>query len=164
MRQLLDEFRSEGIILALDDFGTGYSSLRYLQVLNISRLKIDQSFIRHVVDDPHTEAIVTAILSLANALNLKTTAEGIETEAQLDFLTRRGLHPPAGLPAGPAHVGGRRKPPRPRGAAAVTPCPRWKSAARERQNHATISFVRAATRIWFRHGPHHHDRRPRIGL
>ncbi|MFG1477888.1 EAL domain-containing protein [Xanthobacter sp. V4C-4] len=101
VRQLLDEFRSEGIILALDDFGTGYSSLRYLQVLNISRLKIDQSFIRHVVDDPHTEAIVTAILSLANALNLKTTAEGIETEAQRDFLTRRGCTHLQGFLLGP---------------------------------------------------------------
>ncbi|WP_454915471.1 putative bifunctional diguanylate cyclase/phosphodiesterase [Xanthobacter sediminis] len=101
VRALLDQFRSEGIILALDDFGTGYSSLRYLQVLNISRLKIDQSFIRRVTQEPHTQAIVKAILSLAAALQLKTTAEGIETEAQLDFLKREGCTNLQGFLLGP---------------------------------------------------------------
>ncbi|MDQ0505465.1 bifunctional diguanylate cyclase/phosphodiesterase [Xanthobacter agilis] len=101
VRTALDQFRAEGIILALDDFGTGYSSLRYLQILNISRLKIDQSFIRHVVDDRHTQAIVKAILSLAQALELKTTAEGIENEAQLDFLKREGCTHLQGYLLGP---------------------------------------------------------------
>ncbi|MFH3479582.1 bifunctional diguanylate cyclase/phosphodiesterase [Xanthobacter variabilis] len=101
VRTLLDEFRAQGIILALDDFGTGYSSLRYLQVLNISRLKIDQSFIRHVVDDPHTHAIVKAILSLAEALELKTTAEGIENESQLAILREEGCTHLQGYLLGP---------------------------------------------------------------
>ncbi|MFG1417992.1 EAL domain-containing protein [Xanthobacter sp. V0B-10] len=101
VRALLDRFRAEGIILALDDFGTGYSSLRYLQVLNISRLKIDQSFIRRVVDDPHTRAIVKAILSLAQALELKSTAEGIEDQAQLDFLKQEGCTHFQGFLLGP---------------------------------------------------------------
>lgn len=90
VRALLDRFRAESIILALDDFGTGYSSLRYLQVFNISRLKIDQSFIRRVADTPQAQAIVRAMLGLAEAMRLQTTAEGIETEAQLDFLKREG--------------------------------------------------------------------------
>ncbi|WP_295409626.1 EAL domain-containing protein [uncultured Thiocystis sp.] len=74
------------ISLSLDDFGTGFSSLSYLRRFRIDRLKIDQSFVRDIVQDPSSAAIVTAIVSLAHSLNLAAIAEGVETEAQLQFL------------------------------------------------------------------------------
>ncbi len=75
-----------GISISIDDFGAGYSSLTYLKRFPIDNLKIDISFIREITTDPDTASIVTAIIAMAHALNLKTIAEGIETEEQWKFL------------------------------------------------------------------------------
>lgn len=79
-----------GIKFSIDDFGTGYSSLIRLRNLPITTLKIDQSFVRDVIDDKNDAIIVKAILSLANSLGLDTVAEGIEKKEQLQFLLENG--------------------------------------------------------------------------
>jgi EAL domain-containing protein (putative c-di-GMP-specific phosphodiesterase class I)/PAS domain-containing protein len=79
-----------GLRIALDDFGTGYSSLSRLRELPVSTLKIDRSFMRDVPEKPEAAAVVTAILQLAVALGRTAVAEGVETEAQREFLARSG--------------------------------------------------------------------------
>jgi len=75
-----------GIKLAIDDFGTGYSSLSYLRRFQVDKLKIDQSFIRNIADNPEDAAIVRAIVQMAQTLRLRTIAEGVESEAMLEHL------------------------------------------------------------------------------
>lgn len=82
----LRELQTLGVSIAIDDFGTGYSSLASLMHFPLSALKIDRSFIRHLVEQPSNAAIVTAIISLGHGLNLKLIAEGVETSEQLEFL------------------------------------------------------------------------------
>lgn len=84
--QTLDKLKSLGVSIAMDDFGTGYSSLSYLKQLPIDVLKIDRSFIQTLPSDQGDVAIVTAIFSMAKALNLIVVAEGVENKPQLDFL------------------------------------------------------------------------------
>ncbi len=88
--QALRALRAIGVSVALDDFGTGYSSLSYLCDYPFARLKIDQRFIQALGRDANADAVVEAIMSLARNLRLEVTAEGVETEPQLDFLRRIG--------------------------------------------------------------------------
>ena len=87
--QKIQHLVSLGFEVSIDDFGTGYSSLSYLQKLPIHELKIDQSFIAQVPGNPDDEAIVDSIIQLASTKNLKIVAEGVETQAQSDFLTQK---------------------------------------------------------------------------
>ena len=86
----LSALRTRGVRIAMDDFGTGYSSLAYLRRLPIDKLKIDGLFVRSLGSDPDAQAVVTAIISLARALRLETTAEGIESVEQLAMLKALG--------------------------------------------------------------------------
>ncbi len=85
-KSALTGMKEIGCSVSIDDFGTGYSSLAYLKRFPVDNLKIDISFIREMTEDPDSASIVMAIINMANALNLKTIAEGIETEKQWKFL------------------------------------------------------------------------------
>ncbi len=86
----LNALRAMGVKIAIDDFGTGYSSLSYLRRLPLDKLKLDQSFTRDAAESAKGAAITRAIITMADALDLKVVAEGVETQAQLDFLCSIG--------------------------------------------------------------------------
>ena len=89
-QQALRRFRDIGVHIAIDDFGTGFSSMGYLKRFPLHSLKIDRSFVKDLQEDNEDAAIATAIISMAHALGLRVTAEGVETQAQRDFLARQG--------------------------------------------------------------------------
>jgi EAL domain-containing protein (putative c-di-GMP-specific phosphodiesterase class I) len=89
-RSLLDELHEVGMAIAIDDFGAGHSSLARLRDLPVQVLKVDRAFLDRVPDDRGSAAIVAAILALAEALDMTTIVEGIETEQQLAFLREHG--------------------------------------------------------------------------
>ncbi|MBA3060265.1 MAG: EAL domain-containing protein [Nitrospirae bacterium] len=89
---VIKKLKDIGVSISIDDFGTGHSSLSYLKRFPIDNLKIDISFIRDIATDPDSASIVTAIISMAHSLNLKTIAEGVETEEQWKILRLLRCH------------------------------------------------------------------------
>ena len=90
-KRMFETLKKIGVRLALDDFGTGYSSLGYLKNAPFDKIKIDQGFVRGATeDDNNNAAIITAIVSLADALGMETVAEGVEAMDELDLVTKRG--------------------------------------------------------------------------
>ncbi|WP_261842472.1 putative bifunctional diguanylate cyclase/phosphodiesterase [Aliamphritea ceti] len=88
--EILNSIRQHGVCLAIDDFGTGYSSLNYLKLFDVDKLKIDRSFVQALFNGKSDSEIVTAIIAMANNLNIAVIAEGVETREQLTFLQECG--------------------------------------------------------------------------
>jgi diguanylate cyclase (GGDEF)-like protein/PAS domain S-box-containing protein len=86
----ISQLKAMGVRLSIDDFGTGYSSLSYLKRFRVDTLKIDQSFIRHLLTERDDAAIAVAVVSLAHSLGMKAIAEGVETAEHCEFLRRHG--------------------------------------------------------------------------
>ncbi|KAF1012198.1 MAG: putative signaling protein [Pseudomonas fluorescens] len=89
---VLQALSDMGVDLSIDDFGTGYSSLMYLKRLPANELKIDRGFVRDLEHDSDDAAIVSAIVALGQALDLRIVAEGVETNVQQSFLTSLGCN------------------------------------------------------------------------
>jgi diguanylate cyclase (GGDEF)-like protein len=86
----LHQLQSLGVRISMDDFGTGYSSLSFLRSFPFDKIKIDQSFVRDVIDNPHSIGIIRAIADLGQSMGITTTAEGVETQQQLDQMRNEG--------------------------------------------------------------------------
>jgi EAL domain-containing protein (putative c-di-GMP-specific phosphodiesterase class I) len=103
--EVMQRLREAGIAIAIDDFGTGYSSLNYLKRFPISTLKVDRSFVRELAEGSQDAAIVLSTINLARSFGLAVVAEGVESEAQLQFLRRhqcdigQGYHIARPMPA-----------------------------------------------------------------
>lgn len=90
--QILTELKKLGIRLAIDDFGTGYSSLSNLKRFPIDTIKVDRSFIRDIPGDAEDKALTRAIIAMGQTLSLTVTAEGVETQEQVDFLRQHSCN------------------------------------------------------------------------
>lgn len=86
----MEEIKSLGVKLSMDDFGTGYSSLSYIQILPITLLKLDRSFVMYLEEDEISREIVSAVIRIAKSKKIETIAEGIETSGQVDILKKSG--------------------------------------------------------------------------
>jgi len=98
----LHQMRDLGVRISMDDFGTGYSSLSYLRSFPFDKIKIDRSFVQDLAQRPDCLAIVRAIAGLGRSLNITTTAEGVETQAQLEWLREEGCNEVQGFLFSPA--------------------------------------------------------------
>jgi predicted signal transduction protein with EAL and GGDEF domain len=87
---ILERLKALGVQISMDDFGTGYSSLSYFRMFPFDKVKIDQSFIRDMIDNPQARAIIRSVIGLGRGLGMPVVAEGVETEAQLEALRAEG--------------------------------------------------------------------------
>jgi EAL domain-containing protein (putative c-di-GMP-specific phosphodiesterase class I) len=87
---MLNRLHDLGVSISIDDFGTGYSSMAYLKRFRVDRVKIDKSFVKDLSVDADADAIVLAIIQMATSLRCTTVAEGVENDAQRDYLLRTG--------------------------------------------------------------------------
>ncbi len=106
---MLHQLRALGVRIAMDDFGTGYSSLSYLRSFPFDKIKIDRSFIKDIDRNRDSAVIIKAIASLGTSLGIETTAEGVETEEQLDIVRRAGCTEMQGYLASRPRSGLRRR-------------------------------------------------------
>ena len=88
--RLLQELKALGVSIAMDDFGTGYSSLSTLRAFPFDKIKLDRSFMAELESSPDARAIIRAVLTLGESLNIHVLAEGVETPEQLEFLRQEG--------------------------------------------------------------------------
>jgi EAL domain-containing protein (putative c-di-GMP-specific phosphodiesterase class I) len=102
VRSNLGMLADAGVTITLDDYGTGYSSLEQLVSLNVSRVKIDRSFVARMIDDEPTQRLVAAMITMAHDLQMDTVAEGVETSAQAAALRALGCHSAQGFLYAPA--------------------------------------------------------------
>ena len=86
----LEQLKALGVQISMDDFGTGYSSLTYLRMFQFDKVKIDQGFVRDMIDNPQALAIIRSVIGLGHGLGVPVVAEGVETQAQLDALRAEG--------------------------------------------------------------------------
>ena len=89
-KHIFNELFNLGIKTSIDDFGTGYSSLSYIKALNFDRLKIAKELIDNIEDDENSQLIIRAIIMMSDGLKVKTIAEGVENESQLELLRKLG--------------------------------------------------------------------------
>ena len=142
--RIIEACREIGVEFSLDDFGTGYSSLTYLKRLSVKRLKIDQSFVRHMLDDPDDLAILEGILGLATAFRRKVIAEGVETVEHGEMLLQLGCDTAQGygiarpMPADQI----------PAWAAAWLPFEAWKGVPIIRREDLPLLYAGTEQRAW----------------
>jgi hypothetical protein len=142
--QVIESCRAIGVSFALDDFGTGYSSLTYLKRLSVSLLKIDQSFVRDMLDDPDDLAILGGVLSLATAFRRDVIAEGVETVEHGEMLLRLGCQLAQGYgiarPMAPAALAG--------WVHTWQPPPTWRQLAPINRDDFPLLFAAVEHRAW----------------